>query len=157
MPIDPEVREFVLTPKCRWEFLCNYFDCVFERERIGHNCCDNCDKKCCCDLCKENLEELCRDHVDEVKNKKRRRITNIKKVLKTMLNQYFLAENESAGLPVNVPTTELTDELVQVIVDCTADFRTSELILKRFPYLPISYVNNFALIVQHAEDFDSLV
>ena len=47
-----------------------------------------------------------------------------------MLRQYFLAENESAGLPVNVPTTELTDEFVQVIVDCTADFRTSELILK---------------------------
>lgn len=64
------MREFVFTPKCRWEYLCKYFDCEFERDSNGHNSCDNCDKKCCCELCKEILRELRRDHTDEVKIKK---------------------------------------------------------------------------------------
>ncbi|XP_052079201.1 uncharacterized protein LOC127717558 [Mytilus californianus] len=151
MPVDQEVRDFVMTTDCRWENLCKYFGSEFARKVDGHDCCDNCEKHCDCLLCYEPLLET--DMTEELpkKSKKMKLETDNKEVLRSLLFQYFKAESEITEMPNNIPSTGLSLDLIEKICSSRERLETVQQILELFPYLKHQYAENIAVIIGHAK------
>ncbi|CAG2201580.1 unnamed protein product [Mytilus edulis] len=155
MPLEPKMKDFIMTSECRWKFLSDFFGVHFDRTVLHHNCCDNCELACMCELCKEPLHADDSNDYEAKKPKKPRLAMNKKKILITMLQQYFDAENEATGFPINIPKTGLSSDLLNSIINSVHEIKNKDQVLNINQHLSISFAENIALIVNHVQNMNN--
>ncbi len=138
------MRDYCRLTTCRRRYIMEYFGFEMEEVTPLHMCCDNCSKDCKCIECKghdKETQDACeKQECDPV----------CTSYAKSMLEFYFLSENDVTQAPIPEAQTGLSQQFADELARCADVYCDASMLKIKFPYVNERYHSNIAVILSKA-------